>query len=93
MSRHIKAEMSMEAREAARRECEASFHAGTLAALDVVFLHDQPVIAAEIVNATDQEALLRHARKESYYNLGELRKIIRQQNARKRRVDRGTKTP
>ena len=85
MSRHIKAEMSIKAREAARREYVESFHAGTLAALDVVFLHDQPVIAAEIVNATDHNALWRHARREGYYNLAKLSKIIHQQNGQTKR--------
>lgn len=75
--------------EKARRYAEESFHGGTLAALDVVFLHDDQVIAAEIVNATDHRALLRHAIAEEYYNLPKLRAIIRQQNTRKRRVDSG----
>jgi hypothetical protein len=75
--------------EKARRYAEECFHAGTLAALDVVFLHDHATAAAEIVNATDHEALLKWAIKDGYHNLGKLKHVIRQQNARanRRRAD------
>ena len=63
--------------EKARSFSEDSFHAGTLAALDVVYLHDQEVVASEIVNATDAKALLRHAKREEYMNLAKLRQTIR----------------
>jgi hypothetical protein len=74
-----------------RAKEDEAFHSGTLAALDVVYLHDQPVIAAEIVNATDHEALLRFAVKDGYYNLASLKRTIREQNSRVRRAESRTK--
>lgn len=62
------------------RSSPDDFHGGTLAALDIVYLHDQEVIAAEIVNATDHEALLRYAVGEGYMNLGKLKATIKRQN-------------
>jgi hypothetical protein len=68
--------------EKARKYAEQSFHAGTLAALDVVYLHDQDVVAEEIVRATDSAALLKFAKSDEYHNLKKLRGTVR-------RVDRG----
>jgi hypothetical protein len=45
---------------------------GTLAALDIVFLHDQDVIASEILGATDIDALLAVAKEEEYLYLDKL---------------------
>jgi hypothetical protein len=76
--------------EKARWYAEQSFHAGTLAALDVVYLHDQPTIAGEIVGATDEKALLRHAVREEYYNLAKLRltiRMVKRRTAKRRRLD------
>lgn len=78
--------------EKARRVAEEGFHAGTLAALDVVYLHDQEVVAAEIVNATDHQALLRLAVKDGYHNLAKLKYTIRTQNSHRRRSARGADT-
>lgn len=89
MSRHVKADMSMEARESCREECNESFFAGQLAALDVVFLHDQDTIAFEIVNATDHNALLRHAVREEYHRLPELRKLVHRARQPRRVRGRG----
>jgi hypothetical protein len=92
MSRHVPLEhLTMHDREVIRREVEAAFHGGTLAALDVIFLADQPTLAEEIVNATDADALLRHARSDSYHNLPALIRVIRE--LRRREVGRNRTTP
>jgi hypothetical protein len=72
---------ALRARLSETQTTDEAFHAGTLAALDVVYLHDQQVIAAEIVNATNHEAMLRWAVKDGYHNLAALKETIRSQHA------------
>jgi hypothetical protein len=59
-------------------EKEKSFMGGTLAALDVVFLHGQDVIASEIIGATDIDALLAVAKEDEYLYLDKLLAIVSQ---------------
>jgi hypothetical protein len=52
------------------------FMLGTLAALDIVFLHDQEVVASEIIRATDINMLVAVAKEDEYYNLDKLLAIV-----------------
>jgi hypothetical protein len=57
-------------------EKDISHMHGVLVALDVVFIHDVPTMAEEIVGANDSEKLLRVAELDEYLYLAELKEII-----------------
>jgi hypothetical protein len=50
---------------------------GVLAALDIVLLHDQPVVAAEIIRSVGPKELMAHAKREEYAFLPQLRAVYR----------------
>ena len=54
------------------------FYAGVLAALSVVYLHDDPTctLAREIVATMGGKELLDFAKRDDYYRLGELRETV-----------------
>jgi hypothetical protein len=49
---------------------------GVLAALDVAFIHDAPIMDEEIVGVNDSEKLLRVAELDEYLYLAELKEIF-----------------
>lgn len=59
-------------------KADDDFYAGVLAALTVVYLHDDPTctLAREIVATMDGKALLDFAKRDDFHRLGELRKTV-----------------
>lgn len=53
------------------------FYMGVLAALDIVLLHDQGVIAREIIQNVGPRDLMRVAKADEYAFLPQLRKVYR----------------
>lgn len=59
-------------------KADDDFYAGFLAALSVVYLHDDPTstLALGIVATVDGKALLDFAKRDEYYRLKELRQTV-----------------
>ena len=53
------------------------FYMGVLAALDIVLLHDQGVIASEIINNVGPRELMAVAKADQYAFLPELKRVYR----------------
>lgn len=58
------------------------FYMGVLAALDLLLLHDQPVIAGEIIRNVGPKELMAVAKKEEYAFMPQLKKVYRDEGIR-----------